>query len=351
MTTFQGDPTVSTTPGPAAPRPRLTVIVPVLGQGANTTAKTLRRGTDARVRHVFVDATTDGDPRGRVARAVERLPGSSLRSITERGQAAGARRAEAVGAALAELETDWFTVVDAGDFVVPGFHLRVLQAAEDLGAGLVGFSHTRVRGPVRVAEAEPDGVSGDVLVPAWRGLLGRGNRVGRLWAQLVHRSVLTELTGPWLEPRLHHGAGLQLGWRMHLAARSAATLRLPGYFRCNDFQTDTTASGHTTVAGDTTATTGDPALLGRVRAHQQVIDLARQHVQAELLVPEAVGAALRTLCRQARAEVDRGAQPGRQLNALAQEVVTGVGRAALTRAYRALEPSERRTVAALSPVA
>ncbi|MVA75967.1 hypothetical protein GC722_08015 [Auraticoccus sp. F435] len=317
------------------PGARLTVVVPVLSSGANTTAKTLLRGTDERVEHLVVDATADADPRGRMQRAVGRLPRSRAAAIHDRTAGPGRRRAEAIALALADLRTDWVTVVDAGDFVAPGFHLRVLEAAEQLGAPLVGFGHTRVRGPVRVPEPATEDSSGVVVAPAWRGLVGRGHRVGRLWSQLVHRSLLDSPGAPVPDVRLHHGADHLLGWALHLAAGSSALVEVPGYYR--------------TVHGD--ADTSEEALLGRVRGHQQAIDLARGHIRADVLVPEAVRAALRMICRLVLADLDAGSRPRPRLVELADEVMTGVGRRTLDAARAGLEPGDQRLLAALRPAA
>lgn len=322
-------------PLPHSTQARLTLVVPVLDQGANTTVKTLLKGLDPRISTVLVDATADGDPRGRVQRAVDRLPGARRLDVTDRSAGPGHRRSEGIALALSGLETDWVTVVDAGDFVVPGFHREVLDAAVAVDAPLVGFNHTRVRGPVRVPESShPTGVP-TVREPAWRGLLGRGNRVGRLWCQLVHRSALEAVESPWLDPRLHHGAVVRLGWQLHLVAARSAAVTVPGYFRVNDHTTDESPE----------------ALVGRVRAYQHAVDAARDHVHSGELVPEAVGAALRAVCRQARADAESGRRPGRQLVGLSEEVRASVGRRSLARAWRTLDAADQQLITDLPSVA
>lgn len=251
----------------ATAHPLLTVVVNFfrLGPLAEDALASLRWSSDPRITFLLVDDASPDDTPERLHRAARSLPGARVLILPENQGLAGARMA-----ALAELDTDWFTFLDGDDWVSKGYYPALLDEVLGLGVDWVRTDHIQCTGRQRVLVRIPDvNRAGRVGVPRESILSARTSSVdfAHAWSGVYHRRLATAgyVCYP---PELRTAEDRPSIWRLHLSVPQFTIARTVGVHYRQD------------VAGSLTQT-GDVRQLAVTESMRQVGEIVAADPEAD----------------------------------------------------------------------
>ncbi|WP_432557816.1 glycosyltransferase family 2 protein [Granulicoccus sp. GXG6511] len=211
---------------PAA-HPLLTVVVNFfrLGPLAEDALASLRWSSDPRIRFLLVDDASPDDTPERLRRTARELPGAEVLELPDNRGLAGARMA-----ALAELETDWFTFLDGDDWVSKGYYPALLDEVLALGVDWVRTDHIQCTGRERTLVRIPDvNRAGRIGSPRESILSARTSSVdfAHAWSGVYHRRLAEEGL-VFYPPELRTAEDRPTIWRLHLSVPEFTIARTVG---------------------------------------------------------------------------------------------------------------------------
>lgn len=215
-------------PGPLrTTAPLLTVVVNFykLGPLATDALASLRWSADPRIRFLLVDDASPDDTAERLARAARDLPGAEILVLPTNLGLAGARMA-----ALAQLETDWFTFLDGDDWVAKRYYPALLDEVLAAGVEWVRTDHVLCTGRERVLVRIPDvNRAGRIGSPRESILSARTSSVdfAHAWSGVYHRRLAIDGT-VFYPPELRTAEDRPAIWKLHLTVPTFTIARTVG---------------------------------------------------------------------------------------------------------------------------
>ncbi|MEV6119066.1 glycosyltransferase family 2 protein [Streptomyces sp. NPDC052077] len=209
--------------------PKLSVVVPFhnVEAFADSTLRSLASNADPGVEFLLVDdCSTDSTP-STIDRWAEKLPNATvIRHETNRGIAQA--RNSGIDAATGEL----LTFLDGDDWYGPGHLAGLVTAMDELGCDFARTDHVQATGTQRVVRRPPAALRERVMDP--RDGIAPPHRETMVdypfvWAGVYRRRLFDD-------GALRFETGLRTAedrlwiWRLHLRARSYASLGLHGVF-------------------------------------------------------------------------------------------------------------------------
>ena len=210
-----------------SPTPLLTVVVNFfsLGRLATDALASLRWSVDPRIRFLLVDDASPDDTLARLERAAAHLPGAEVLALPVNQGLAGARMA-----ALAQVDTDWFTFLDGDDWVAKGYYPALLDEVRSAGVPWVRTDHIACTGRQRELVRIPDlNRAGRIGCPRESILSARTSSVdfAHAWSGVYHRDLAHDGT-VFYPPQLRTAEDRPAIWTLHLTVPKFTIARTVG---------------------------------------------------------------------------------------------------------------------------
>ncbi|MFD0316904.1 glycosyltransferase family 2 protein [Streptomyces flavalbus] len=209
--------------------PRLSVVVPMhnVGAFAETTLRSLANNADPDFEFLIVDdCSTDSTPWA-IERWAEKLPNTKVIRHAENKGIAHARNS-GIDAANGE----FLTFLDGDDWYGPGHLAGLVRSMDELGCDFARTDHVQATGTQRVIRRPPARVRNAVMDPR-DGIAPADTETmvdyPFVWAGVYRRHLFDDGAMRY-ETRLRTAEDRLWIWRLHLRARSYASLSLNGVF-------------------------------------------------------------------------------------------------------------------------
>ncbi|WP_189855279.1 glycosyltransferase family 2 protein [Streptomyces poonensis] len=209
--------------------PRLSVVVPMhnVGAFAETTLRSLANNADPEFEFVIVDdCSTDSTPWS-IDRWAEKLPRAKV-IRHERNVGIAHARNSGIDAA----EGDFITFLDGDDWYAPGHLAELVATVEELGCDFARNDHVQATGTQRVIRRPAAPVRNAVMDP--RDGIAPADMETMVdypfvWAGIYRRHLFDD-GGMRFATELRTAEDRLWIWRLHLKARTYASLDLHGVF-------------------------------------------------------------------------------------------------------------------------
>ncbi|MEU3252728.1 glycosyltransferase family 2 protein [Streptomyces sp. NPDC006997] len=209
--------------------PRLSVVVPMhnVGAFAEATLRSLANNADPEFEFLIIDdCSTDSTPWA-IDRWAEKLPNCTvIRHDQNRGIA------HARNSGIDAADGEFLTFLDGDDWYGPGHLAELVRAIEELGCDFARTDHVQATGTQRVIRRPPARVRNAVMDPR-DGIAPADTETmvdyPFVWAGIYRRHLFDDGAMRY-ETRLRTAEDRLWIWRLHLRARSYASLGLNGVF-------------------------------------------------------------------------------------------------------------------------
>ncbi|MFE6284938.1 glycosyltransferase family 2 protein [Streptomyces sp. NPDC057877] len=209
--------------------PRLSVVVPMhnVGAFAETTLRSLANNADPEFEFLIVDdRSTDSTPWS-IDRWAGKLPNAKV-IRHEKNMGIAHARNSGIDAASGE----FITFLDGDDWYGPGHLTRMVRAVEELGCDFARTDHVQATGTQRVIRRPPAPVRNAVMDPR-DGILPADTETmvdyPFVWAGIYRRHLFDD-GGMRFRTELRTAEDRLWIWRLHLRAKTYASLGLHGVF-------------------------------------------------------------------------------------------------------------------------
>ncbi|MFD4613132.1 MULTISPECIES: glycosyltransferase family 2 protein [unclassified Streptomyces] len=209
--------------------PRLSVVVPMhnVGAFAESTLRSLANNAHPDVEFLLVDdCSTDSTP-GVVDRWAERHPGAKV-IRHEKNMGIAQARNSGIDAASG----DYITFLDGDDWYGPGHLAELVRAMDELGCDFARTDHVQATGTERVIRRPPAPVRNLVMDPR-DGIAPADSETmvdyPFVWAGIYRRHLFDD-GGMRFATELRTAEDRLWIWRLHLKARTYASLGVHGVF-------------------------------------------------------------------------------------------------------------------------
>ncbi|MFY1679647.1 MULTISPECIES: glycosyltransferase family 2 protein [unclassified Streptomyces] len=209
--------------------PKLSVVVPLhnVEAFAENTLRSLARNADPDFEFVLVDDHSTDSTATVLDRWSGRLPGAR---VIRHERNSGIARARNTGIDAARGE--FLTFLDGDDWYGPGHLARLVEAVEELGCDFARTDHVRVNGVQRVIRRPAARLRNAVMDP--RDGIAPADRETMVdypfvWAGIYRRRLFDD-GGMRFDGELRTAEDRLWTWRLHLRARTYASLGLHGVF-------------------------------------------------------------------------------------------------------------------------
>ncbi|MFJ1650717.1 glycosyltransferase family 2 protein [Streptomyces sp. NPDC088337] len=209
--------------------PRLSVVVPMhnVGAFAESTLRSLANNAHPDVEFLLVDdCSTDSTP-GIVDRWAERHPGAKV-IRHEKNMGIAQARNSGIDAASG----DYITFLDGDDWYGPGHLAELVRAMDELGCDFARTDHVQATGTERVIRRPPAPVRNLVMDPR-DGIAPADSETmvdyPFVWAGIYRRHLFDD-GGMRFATELRTAEDRLWIWRLHLKARTYASLGVHGVF-------------------------------------------------------------------------------------------------------------------------
>ncbi|MEU6605183.1 glycosyltransferase family 2 protein [Streptomyces shenzhenensis] len=209
--------------------PKLSVVVPMhnVGAFANSTLRSLANNADPDFEFLLVDdCSTDSTP-WIIDRWAERLPNAK---VIRHEKNVGIAQARNSGIDVAAGE--YITFLDGDDWYGPGHLTELVSAIEELGCDFARTDHVQATGTKRVLRRPPAPERNTVMDPR-EGIAPPHMETmvdyPFVWAGIYHRHLFDD-GGMRFVTELRTAEDRLWIWRLHLKAKSYASLGLHGVF-------------------------------------------------------------------------------------------------------------------------
>ncbi|MFJ6655181.1 glycosyltransferase family 2 protein [Streptomyces sp. NPDC091377] len=209
--------------------PKLSVVVPLhnVGAFAENTLRSLVRNADPDYEFLLVDDCSQDSTPWVIERWAGRLPGVKV-IRHERNLGIAQARNTGIDAA----DGDWLTFLDGDDWYGPGHLDELVAAVEELGCDFARTDHVQVTGTERVVRRPPARTRNQVMDPR-DGITPVHTETmvdyPFVWAGIYHRSLFRD-GAQRFATELRTAEDRLWIWRLHLRAKSYASLGLNGVF-------------------------------------------------------------------------------------------------------------------------
>ncbi|GAA2271343.1 glycosyl transferase [Streptomyces ruber] len=209
--------------------PKLSVVVPMhnVGAFAESTLRSLANNADPDFEFLLVDDASTDSTSWTIDRWAERLPGARVIRHEENVGIAQARNS-GIDAAAGE----FITFLDGDDWYGPGYLTDLVRAAEELDCDFARTDHIQATGTERVIRRPPARMRNAVMDP--RDGIAPAHMETMVdypfvWAGIYRRHLFDD-GGMRFETRLRTAEDRLFIWRLHLTAKTYASLGLHGVF-------------------------------------------------------------------------------------------------------------------------